>query len=196
MLQRNDLQVGCVGHVQRLHDARNAAQVVGVVSDHQRVVARVDVDDVVGRDQRAQHWHQVAGIFVRDLEDLGLNLAGGDRALVAVVHRHRSALQLGVRLRHHLVQAIYLHHGKTLHAQGGEEQVVGARWRGRAVGHQGHGALDSGVHHHIAAGDRGHGAGYGLDLGVVEVQGDRLGALGCIGLRPDFGAKKACRAHE
>ena len=36
-------------HVERRDDARQPPQVVGVVGDHQRVVARVDVDRVVRR---------------------------------------------------------------------------------------------------------------------------------------------------
>jgi hypothetical protein len=35
-----------------------------VVGDDQRVVAGVDVDGVVGADQRAQHRHQVVGVLV------------------------------------------------------------------------------------------------------------------------------------
>jgi hypothetical protein len=42
----------------------DALQVVGVVGDDQRVVARVGVDGVVGADQRAQHRHQVVRVLV------------------------------------------------------------------------------------------------------------------------------------
>ena len=46
-------------HVQRRDDLAEPLQVVGVVGDDQRVVARVGVDRVVRADQRPQHRHQV-----------------------------------------------------------------------------------------------------------------------------------------
>ena len=74
-----DLDIGGVGHVQRRDDAAQALQVVGVVGDHQRVVAGVDVDRVVGADQRPQDRHQVVGGLVVQPEDLRDDLAAADR---------------------------------------------------------------------------------------------------------------------
>ena len=56
VLQRDHPHVA-LGHVDRFDDLGDAADVLGVVGDHQRVVARVGRYGVVGRHQRADHRH-------------------------------------------------------------------------------------------------------------------------------------------
>ena len=112
----------------------DALQVVGVVGDHQRVVAGVDVDRVVGADQRAQDGHQVGGGLVVQPEDLRDDLAAGGARRP---DRHRAALQLGVGFGHHLEQAARLHHCEARQAQRRQELVVGLLRRrpgGRSTG--------------------------------------------------------------
>ena len=174
MFQRNHLQVAGIGHVQRGDDAGDALQVVGVIGDHQRIGARVDVDGVVRADQRAQHWHQVVCALVVQLEDLGLHLAA---AIADRTDRHRAALQLGIRLRHHLVQAGRFHHGKALQAQRRQKLVVGQGRRYRPLGQHGQLTLDARVYHHGAAGHQADGAGHGVNVGVDEIQRHRLAGL-------------------
>ena len=173
--QGNDLHVRGVGHVQRADDAREPLQVVGVVGDYQRVVAGVDVDGVVGADQRPQDRHQVGGGFVVQPEDLRHDLA----AALGRADRHRAALQLGIRLGDHLEQAADIDNRETGQPQSCQELVVGHPGRDRAVGAEVDRAFDAGIHDDVAPGDRRHRARHGLDVGVDEVQGDRLvGSLG------------------
>ena len=61
---RHHVEVGADRRVERGDDLRQPAQVVGVVGDHQAVVARVGHDRIVGRNQRTQHGGQVGGRFV------------------------------------------------------------------------------------------------------------------------------------
>ena len=173
VLERNHLHIAGVGHIHGRHDARQALQVVGVVGDHQRVVAGVHVDGVVGADERAQHRHQIGRILEVELEDLRDDLpAAGRAARVALHHAHAAALQLGVGLGHHLVQAGCLHHREALQPQRGQELLERGGGRHGALGHQVELAFHARVHHHVAASDGGHGAGHGLDLGVGKVERD------------------------
>ena len=71
---RDDFDVGGARGVERGDDLADALQVVGVVGDDQRVVARVGVDRVVGADQGPQHRHQVVRVLVVELEDLRQHL--------------------------------------------------------------------------------------------------------------------------
>ena len=180
--QRDHFHIAGVGDIHGRHDARQALQVVRVIGDHQRVVAGVHVDGVVGADQRAQHGHQIGGVFKVELEDLGDDLtATGRAARAALHHAHAAALQLGVGLGHHLVQACSLHHRKALQPQRGQELLEGGGGRHGAFGDQVELALHARVDHHVAARDGGHGAGHGFDLGVGEVQGDGLAGAHAAG---------------
>ena len=173
MLDVDHLHVGRVGHVHRGNDLGHAAQVVAIVSDHQRVVAGIHVDGVVGTDQRAQDGHQVVGILKIEFENLG-----GDLAVAhGIAREHRPALELGIGLGHDLVQTRRVHYGVALQAQHRQELVVGHSGRHGAVGGQCDGAFDPGVDHHIAAGEGGHSARHGFDIGVGEIQRDGLTAL-------------------
>ena len=177
VLERDDLDIGRVGHIHRCDDAAQAAQVVGIVGDYQRVVAGVDIDGVVGTDKGAQHWHQVVGRFVVELEYLrdDLAAAGSGRC---IAHRDAATLQLCIRLWHYLVKPARLHHGEALQAQRGQKLAVGHSRRHGPLGGQRHHALDARVDHHIAPGDGGHGAGHGLDISVDKIQRDGLTTAG------------------
>ncbi|MCY1531268.1 hypothetical protein D9M68_664880 [compost metagenome] len=184
MLELDDFDVGRVGHVERRDDARQPAQVVGVVGDHERVVARVHVDGVVRRNQRAQHRQQAVGRLVVQAKDLRDDLVARGRAGAADGGVDGAGLQLGVGLGHHFVQAVGFHHREALQAQRGGELVEGGGRCQRAVGDQVHGALDARIDHHVAPRDHGHGAGHGLDVGGGKVERDRFAApRGVAGLR-------------
>jgi hypothetical protein len=164
-----------VGHVQRGNDAAQALQVVAVVGDHQSVGAGVHVDGVVGADQRAQHRHQVVGVFVVQSKDLR------DHLTAAADHgagRDRATLQFGFGFGQDRVQTGRLDQGKALRTQLGGKQMQGLR---RGHGHlagQRHRALDAGIDHHVVPRQAGQCAGHGFDVGIHKVQGDRLFAFG------------------
>ena len=185
VLERDYLDIAGIGDIHGRHDARQALQVVGIVGDHQRVVAGVHVDGVVGADQRAQHRHQVGRVFVVELEDLRDDLPAAGTRGAAARHAHAAALQLGVGLGHHLVQAGGLDHREALQTQRRQKLLEGGRWRHGAFGDQGELAFDARVHHHVAAGDGGHGAGHGFDLGVGEVERDGLARAHAAGAGSD-----------
>ncbi|MPM55918.1 hypothetical protein SDC9_102716 [bioreactor metagenome] len=83
---------------------------------------------------------------------------------------------LGVGLGHHLVEPRGFHDGETLQAQRSEKLLEGGAGRHRLVGDQRELPLHARVDHHVAAGDRGDGAGHGFDVGVGEIQ--RHGLVG------------------
>ena len=185
VLQRNDLDVGGARHIERGNDAADALQVVGVVGDDQRVVARVDVDGVVGPDQGPQHRHQVVGRLVVEPEDLGDHRVRCGTG--AGTGHHHAAHELGIGLRHHLVEPAGVHQREALQPQRRRELVDGGRRRDRPVGGQRDLPLHPGIDHHVAAGDGRHGAGHRLDLGAHEVQRHRLVAAHRLGLQRQAG---------
>ena len=171
MAQRDDLDVGGVRNVERGDDAREALQVVGVVGDHQRVVAGIHVDRVVGADQRPQDRHQVAGGFIVQAEDLRHDLVARHRR----AHGHGAALQLGIGLGHDFQQPARFDHREAGQAQRRQELVERRRGRNRFLGAQRDRAFHARIDHDVAPADGRHGAGHGLDVGVDEVEGDGLG---------------------
>jgi hypothetical protein len=186
--QGNYLHVGRVGHVQCGNDAGEALQVVRVIGDHQRVVAGIDVDGVVGADQRAQDGHQVAGRLVVQPENLGDDLVARHRGAGG----HGSALQLGIGFGHELEQATRFHHREARQAQCRQELVVGHRRRDRPVGAEIDRALDPRIDHDVAPGDGRHGARHRLDIGIDEVQGDGFArSLGMGDARPASRCERA-----
>jgi hypothetical protein len=74
---RDDIEVGGHRRVERGDDLRQALEVVGIVGDHQAVIARVGHDGIVGRDQGAQHGGQVGGRLVLQVINLGCYLVAG-----------------------------------------------------------------------------------------------------------------------
>ena len=190
VFQHNDFQITGIRYIERGNDARHALQVVGVVGNDQRVVARIDVDGVVRADQRAQHRHQVVGGFVVQAKDLCGNLVaraanrtGADAA----------PLQLGVSLGHHLGQTRGLHHGKALQPQGRQKLIVGSRFGDRLVGVQVHGAAHPRVHHHAAPCDHANGARHLGNLGIGKAQRHFLAGARC---RLFLGINKARRSRQ
>ena len=75
MLQPNDLNSRCIGNIKCRNDGANTPQIVSVVGDDQRIVARVDIDGVVGTDQRPQNRHQIVGRLMIQAKNLRLDLA-------------------------------------------------------------------------------------------------------------------------
>ena len=101
------------------------------------------------------------------------NLPAGDH----FIGKHPAALKLGIGFRHNFVQPGRVHHGEALQPQHGEKLVVRGSSGYRPLSGQRDGALDARVYHDIAARQGGHGAGYGFNVSVGEVQGDGLTAL-------------------
>jgi hypothetical protein len=95
---RDHLDLACRGAVQGGDDLAQALQVGRVVGDHQRVVAGISGDGVVGRDQRAQHRHQVGRGFVAQAEDLGDDLVAARQ--LGAPNTHGAVLQFGIGLGH------------------------------------------------------------------------------------------------
>ncbi len=114
MAQRHDFHIVVAGAIQRGNDLAHAHQVVGVIGNHQRVVAGVGVDDVVGGDERTQHRHQIRRRFTIEVEYLGSNLITA-RA-VAVTY---AALQFGIRFGDDLAVTVGADHRIALHTQHG-----------------------------------------------------------------------------
>jgi hypothetical protein len=162
------------------------------------LVPGTHVDGVVRADQRAQHGHQVGGALVVEAVDLRHDLPARRAAGAALGHAHAAALQLGVGLGHHLVQAAGLHHRKALQAQRRQELVKRLGRRHGVFGDEVDLPAHARVHHHVAPGDGGHGARHGLDLGVGEVQRHRLAGAhaGGAGLQHVLSMNLACSAHE
>ena len=171
MLELNNLDARGIGHIERRDDARQALQVVGVVGDDQGIGARVDVDRVVGANEGPQNGHQIVGVFVIKLKNLGHDLAirGGHRA-----SRHAATLKLGIGLRHHQIKPSRLHQGIALGAQLSGKQTECLRRRHRHIAGQCDGAFDARIDHHVVARQGGQGFGHGIDVGIVEVERDGL----------------------
>ena len=104
MLERQHFNISGIGHIHGGNDAPDATQVVGVIGDHQRVVAGVHIDGVVGTDQRAQHGDQVVGRFVVETKNLGHHLVANGAARAGFMEGDCGGLQFGIGLGHHLVQ--------------------------------------------------------------------------------------------
>ena len=174
MFQSNDFNTCGVGHIQGRNDATQALQVVGIVCDHQSIGARVHVDGVVGANKRTQNGHQIVGVFVVELKNLGddLSIGGGHCA-----SRYSAALQFGIGLGHHQIQTSRFNQRKTLRAQLGCKQAKRLRWRYRHIAGEVDGAFDAGVDHHVVARQGGQSFGHGIDLSIVEIQCDGLGGL-------------------
>ena len=124
MFQRDDLNFRRVGHIHRCNDLRQATQVVGVVGDHQRVVARVDIDGVVRADQRPEHRHQVIGRFKIEFEDLGKDLAACGQ-LTGISDGNAATLQFGIGFRHYFVHSASIHQRRALQTKRCQKLVVG-----------------------------------------------------------------------
>ena len=75
MLKPNNFNPCGIGHIKRCNDGGQALQVIGIVGNDQRVVARVGINGVVRADQGAQHRHQVVSRLVVQPKNLRENLA-------------------------------------------------------------------------------------------------------------------------
>ncbi len=175
---RNHIEVGRHRRVERGDDARQAAQVVGVVGDDQRVVARVRHDGVIGRNQRTQHGGEVGGRLIGQIKHLGRDLVAGGLAGTHAADLGRRGLQLGLGLGHHLGIAVAAgDHREALQAQGRGEQAEGFGLAQRFLGHQGERALDPRVDDEGHAGVVTDGLDHRLDVGIDEAQGGGVRAV-------------------
>ena len=91
-----------------------------------------------------------------------------------VADRDGAGLQLGVGLGHDLEEAADLDHGEAEAAQRGEEVEVGLARRQRLLAVERDRAAHARVDDELLAQDRRHRARHALDLGVDEVERDRL----------------------
>ena len=191
MFQGNHFNTRGVGHIQGCNDATQALQVVGIVCDHQRIGARIDVDGVIGADERTQNGHQVVGVFVVELKNLRHDLTVGGRHCAS---RYTPTLHFGIGLGYHQIQTSRFNQRKTLRAQLGCKQAKRLRWRHRHIAGEVDGAFDAGVDHHIVARQGGQSFGHGIDLCIVEIQGDGFGCLlaGGIGFFGGLGCLCLC----
>ena len=174
MFQGNHFNTCGVGHIQGRNDATQALQVVGIVCDHQSIGARIDVDGVVGADERTQNGHQIVGVFVVELKNLRHDLTVGGRHCAC---RYTTTLQFGIGLGYHQIQTSRFNQRKTLRAQLGCKQAKCLRWRYRDIAGEVNSALNAGVDHHIVARQGGQSFGHSIDFCIVEIQGDGFGCL-------------------
>ncbi|MCY1220807.1 hypothetical protein D9M72_328370 [compost metagenome] len=182
MAQRYQFDLARSGRVDRGDDARQPAQVVGVVGDDQRVVGRVGGDGVVGRDHRPQHRHQVVGRLIVEPEHLRHHLVAAARRRAD--HRGR-ALQLGIGLGHDLGEAVALDHRVALHAQHRAQRLQRLRARHRLLRDQVHRAFHARVDHEVLAGGLADRLDHRVEVGIDEVE-HHLVAVG----RRDVGRRR------
>ena len=95
----------------------------------------------------------------------------------ALASLYRGALQFGIGLGHHFEQARRLHHGKALHAQAGEELCHCHLRADGFFADQIDLAFDTRIDHDVHTRNHAHGAGHGLDIGGVEIEGDMVAAF-------------------
>ncbi|MNI28218.1 hypothetical protein D3C73_819860 [compost metagenome] len=143
---------------------RDALQVVGVVGDDQRVVARVRGDRIVRGDHRPQHRHQRRCALVAECKRACGYLAS------RAADTNTTAQQLGIGLWHHPADASTFDHGKAAHAQCTQQQLVSLHTADRPIGDNGHLAGHPWVDQELAAGEACRHAQHPTDVGVHQVQ--------------------------
>ena len=163
------------GQVDRLDDALDAAHVLRVVGDDDRVVVGIGRDEIVRGDERAQHRHQLhRGLVLQD-EDLRDDAVARDaRRLLADGARARLRLGLGNDLH----EAAFLDRRVALHAQRREQDLVEHVLRHRLVGDDVHRAGHARIEDEVAPRVLADRLDHRLDVGVDEIDGDLLVAVG------------------
>ncbi len=178
--ERDDDGLAARRLIERGDDAVDALEIVGVVGDHERVGVWVRGDRVVWRDERSQHVDELRRGFVAQRHDLG------DEPIAAGRHgaaRNHAALLLCVGLRHDLHHALAFDGSESLQTKRGEQRRVDEAPGHGARGDDVDGAFDPGIDDEIAARDLGHGLYDGIDIGVDEIERDRLVGRGGEGRR-------------
>ncbi len=169
MPERNDHRLAGGWLVERRDDLFDAAQILRIVGDHQRVAAGKGRDRVVRRDERAQHVDHLLRRFVMQRDDLG------DQAIAAAgALRHFRAMHLGFGLEHELGHAIAFDRGDALQAQGRQQRRIDEAPRHRARRDDVDRALDAGIDDEIAPGDVRDRLHHRFDVGVDEVERYRV----------------------
>ncbi|MNM89532.1 hypothetical protein D3C81_1017640 [compost metagenome] len=149
---------------------RNAGQVLGVIGDDDGVIARIGIDRVVRRNDRAQHRNQVHRVFVLQTKCAREHAVTG-RFVGAV---NRPAKQLRIRLRHHLRHTANIDHAKTLHAQRRQQHVVRLPRRHLTFRDQRQRALDPRIDEKLLPGGTRQRAHHRLNIRVDKIQRYRL----------------------
>ena len=185
---RHHIHISGGGSVQRGNDFAEPGQVVGIVGNHQRIVARVGIDRIVGRNQRPQHRHQIASRFIIQAKNPGSDLVALEPHRIAP-DLDRRRLQLGVGFRHHFGVTVAGHHRITLQTQGGCQQAESLRLGQRRFGHQIDGALDARINDESGVGVVADGFDHRFDIGADKIQRRFV-----IGSRP--GWRDDCYAQQ
>ena len=116
---------------------------------------------------------RMVNAIAHELEDLGHDLVAKGATLAGCIGAYGTALQLGIRLGHHLIQSRRFDDSEALQSQSTQKLVVGGSGREGPVAAQIDGALHTRVEHHLPPGHAGHGTGHGFNLGVDKVQRNR-----------------------
>ncbi len=118
-----------------------------------------------------------------------INLRGD---LVALDCRHfgRTDLQLGIRLRHDLEEAIGRNHRISPQAQRGNQQAIRVFLVDRFFGDQVDGALDARIDDEGLVGVMADGLDHRFDIGADKIE-RRLDGSGVLGISQRHGAERA-----
>ena len=116
----NQLDVCGVRYIQGINDAAKTGQVVAVVGNDQRIIARVDVDGVVRVYQRTQDGEQIGRVLKTQLEDGGRYLTAAN----LFTGINRSTLQFCICFRHNFIEACGVDRSEALQAQNRQELAV------------------------------------------------------------------------
>ena len=176
MPQRNHLQIRRIGHIQGRHNLANALQVIGIVRDNQGVVARIDVDGVIGADQGSKYRHQIVGAFMIQAENLGQDLVAANLYFPC---RHRTALQFGLSLRHDFVNSTGLNHREALEPERSQKLSVRHRDRNWALGGEVHLPFHPRINDDVAVHDDAESFCHFRDFGIHKIEFDALRISGC-----------------
>jgi hypothetical protein len=179
--QRDDVDRGCVaerhqdrlraggGLVERRDDPVDAAEVVRVIGDDERVARGEGRDRVVRRDQWTQHVDELGGRFVAQRDHLRHQpvAAARDRS-----YGDGASLLLRVGLRHDFRYALAFDDGEALEAERRQQRRIHEALRHGTRRDDVDRSLHPGVDQEVPAGDLGDRLHDGFDVGVDEIEGD------------------------
>jgi hypothetical protein len=171
MPERNDHGLARRRLVERRDDLLDAPQVLGVIGDDERVGPRKGRDRVVGRNQRSQHVDHLLRRLVAQRHHLR------DQAVPAAADRTARDLRtvhLGLGFQHQLGDAVAFDGGDPLQAQRRQQCRVDEAPRHRARGNDVHRSLDARIDDEVATGDLRHRLDDGFDVGIDEIERDRV----------------------